>query len=162
MTNNHVTLRPMVDKDAESFLRTLRDSIRGVASVDYPPEVIDGWAPELSEANIWQVKQNPENEVRIVAEIEGEVVGIGSTIPESNELRACYVSPRGLRKGIGSSIVRELENIARKSGVDRFTLHGTITAEPFYLSLGYQVDERITHRTSSGVEMEAVIMSKRL
>ena len=43
MTNTQIMVRPMEDEDAETFLRTLRDSIREVASADYPPEVIEGW-----------------------------------------------------------------------------------------------------------------------
>ena len=157
-----ITVRLMEDKDAEAFLRTVRDSIREVASADYPPNVIESWAPQLSDEGIAYTLANPENEIRIVAEIDGEIVGIGSTVLEKNQLRACYVAPQGLRQGVGTTIVKKLEEIARQQGVAHFKLYATITAEFFYNHLGYVSEQRILHQTSSGVEMEAVVMTKQL
>ena len=88
-----IRIRPAVADDAEAFVRTLRDSIRQVAAADYPPEVVESWAPELNAASIAYYHTNPEGEVRIVAEVSGEVLGIGATVIERSELRACYVSP---------------------------------------------------------------------
>jgi putative acetyltransferase len=72
------------------------------------------------------------------------------------------VAPKGLRQGVGTAIVRRLETIAREHGVDRLELHATTTAEPFYQHLGYVSEERMTHRSSTGVEMDAVFMTKEL
>ena len=164
MAKPRINIRLMNEtaEDAESFLRTLHDSIRHVASADYPVEVIEGWAPEVSELNVCHVLENPENEIRVIAELDGKVVRVGATVVEQNQLRACYVSPRGLRKGVGTAIVQKLEEIGRQRGVDQFELHATITAEPFYRHLGYTSEERITHRTSAGIEMDAVNMTKKL
>jgi putative acetyltransferase len=149
-------------EDAESFLRTLRDSIRGVASADYRPEVIEGWAPDLSEQAVQRVLDNPEREIRVLAELDGEVVGLGSIVPKDNQLRACYVSPAGIRKGIGTAIVNRLEELAREHAVRHLELHATVTAQPFYEHLGYTSKQRITHTTSGGIKMDAVYMIKSL
>ena len=127
----------MKEEDAEALIKTLRDSIREVASADYAPNVIESWAPTVSVKSIQYVRKNPENEVRVVAELDGQIVGIGSTVVEQNQLRACYVSPEGFRKGVGTAIVETLEEIARENGVLQFELHATVTAEPFYNHLGY-------------------------
>jgi putative acetyltransferase len=37
---------------------------------------------------------NPDNEIRLIAEQDGEIVGFGALVPENNKLRACYVAPR--------------------------------------------------------------------
>lgn len=157
-----IVIRPVRAEDARAFLEVLRDSIRGVASADYPADVIEAWAPRIDEDSIAVFLENRDNEVRLVAELASEIVGIGATVPEQNELRACYVSPAGLRQGVGSCIVQELERIARESGVKRFNLLATLTAEAFYNRLGYTSDREVRHLTSTGAEMQAIEMSKEL
>ena len=148
--------------DAHDYLATIRASIVGVASQDYPTEVIEGWAPSISDDAIRLVLENPEGEIRLVGEIEETILGIGALVLQLNELRACYVSPAGIRRGVGTAIVRELERIAANHGITHLELHATITAEPFYRHLGYQSVEKIRHVTSTGVTMDAIRMSKRL
>jgi len=155
-----ISIRPAKDEDARTFLETLNKSIRGVASADYPPEVIDSWAIPIGEKSFARYLENPEGELRIIAELVGVPVGIGATVIANSELRACYVAPEGLRQGVGTVIVSELERLGKEAGVTHFHLNGTVTAEPFYNALGYQSLERVEHTTSGGARMAAVNMRK--
>ncbi len=85
---------------------------------------------------------NPDNEYRLIAEIDGRVVGIGALVPEIAELRACYVAPDASRKGIGTLLVQKIEQVAREHGLKTLDLDATVTAEPFYAAHGYSVRER--------------------
>jgi GNAT superfamily N-acetyltransferase len=124
--------------------------------------VIEGWAPPITDESVEAFVENPDQEICLVGELDGEIVGIGSVVPHLNELRACYVSPKGLRKGVGTRIVRELERIAVESGVRRLESVSTVTAVPFYRSLGYNMGPKVQHLTSTGVTMDSVEMSKEL
>jgi GNAT superfamily N-acetyltransferase len=155
-----VVVRRMDEKDARAYLETHRASATGVLSADYPPEVIAAWDRPITDQSVAAFLDNPDGEICVVAELGGEIVGIGSVVPHLEQLRACYVAPKGLRQGVGTAIVRRLETIAREHGVDRLELHATTTAEPFYQHLGYVSEGRVTHRSSSGVEMDAVLMTK--
>ena len=117
--------------------------------------------PLTTEA-IQDLVQNDAGETRLVAEVNGEVVGIGAVVLPSAELRACYVLPRAARKGCGTALVREIERMARESGLSRLHLVASVNAEPFYASLGYVVRERGEHVLSSGCGMAAVWMEKHL
>lgn len=158
----NIVVRPMKSNEARAFLETHRASVRGVASADYPSEVIDAWAPPVTDEAVAAFLGNPDDEVCVVAELDGEFVGIGSVVPRLKQLRACYVAPKGIRKGVGTRIVRELERIARESGVRRLESVSTVTAEPFYRNLGYVMGRRIRHVTSTGVAMDAIEMSREL
>lgn len=155
-----ITIRPALDSDALTFLEILNSSIREVASDDYPPEVIESWAIPIDEKSLASYANNSEGELRILAELDGQAVGLGATVILNNELRACYVAPRGLRQGVGSSIVQELERMAKAEGLTYFQLNGTITAEPFYHALGYSSLGRIEQPTRGGLPMAAVRMKK--
>lgn len=149
--------------EARLFLEVHHASVRGIAVKDYPPAVIEAWARlPITDAMIEGVLANPEKEVRLVAEINGEIVGIGSVILETSELRACYVLPSAARKGVGSAIVREIEQIAQENGLVSLHFDASVTSEPFYKGLGYEVLEHKEHILSSGQRMPCVKMQKLL
>jgi putative acetyltransferase len=105
--------------------------------------------------------RNPDRELRLLAEVDGVVLGLGALCIKKSELRACYVLPEGARQGIGTALVREIERIALDHHLDHLELLSSINAEPFYASLGYQSDG-CTEHVMRGRPMAAVRMSKRL
>lgn len=109
----------------------------------------------------FQIYQQPwGGELRILAEIDDEVVGIGTTVTENSELRACYIAHNGVRRGVGTALVDELERIAQACELRHFPLTGTIAAEPFYYALGYASPERVESPTRGGLMMAAIKMTK--
>jgi putative acetyltransferase len=98
----------------------------------------------------------------LIAELDGEPVGLGSLVVDNAELRACYVVPEAARRGVGSALVTEMERIARDRGLTHLELHASINAELFYTRLGYETLERKDHVLRSGLRMAAVKMRKNL
>ena len=89
-------IREMRQQDARAFLEVHHAAVRGLASKDYSPEVIEAWAPmPISTRHVAGVQLNPDGEYRLVAEIDGRLVGISSIVAQKNEPRACYVIPSG-------------------------------------------------------------------
>ena len=130
---------------------------------DYPQPVLDDWAPlPVTPEAVQRFQANPDNEFRIVAEQDGEIVGFGALVPENNELRACYVAPKVSHMGVGTALVRELERMARARGLPYLQMESSITAEPFYKFLGFEVRERGEHTLRSGRRMACVHMRKLL
>ncbi len=130
---------------------------------DYPSAIVEAWAPlPITDESVGRFLANPDNETRLVAELEGEVVGIGALVVAKSELRACYVTPKALRKGVGSALVREIETIAREHGLTYLQSDSSVTAEPFYRALGYAVRGRGEHVLHSGHRMICVKIEKRL
>jgi putative acetyltransferase len=151
----------MQPEDARLFLEVHHASVRGLAAKDYPPAVIEHWAGlPITDLSLERFLANPDREIRLVAELDGAIVGIGAVIVENNELRACYVLPSAARKGVGSAIVREIERIARENGVGSLNFDASVTSELFYMALGYQALERGEHVLSSGEPMACVRMRK--
>ena len=138
-------------------------AVRGIAAKDYSRAEIEDWAPlPITETAVEGILVNPDNEIRLIAEIKGKIVGIGALVLERNELRACYVTPDASRKGVGSAIVREIEKIAREHGLRYLQMDSSVTGEPFYRALGYNVSEHGKHALQSGQRMGCVKMEKAL
>src|SRR5262249_13914583 len=111
---------------------------------------------------IEQFLVNRDEELRLIADLDGSPVGIGAIVVSTSELRACYVGTKAARRGVGSAIVAEIERIAREHGLAHLQLESSVTAEPFYSALGYEIVERGEHVIAPGVPMAAVKMRKRL
>ncbi len=156
-------VRKLRPDETRAYLEVHRASVRGLAALDYPPEVINAWAPlPVSDEAVEAAAANPIGEVRVAAVADGRVVGIGAVVTGKCELRACYILPEAKRLGIGTRIVGELESIARKEGVPFLTLESSLTAMPFYTAMGYQLEEMGSHVLGSGITMACARMRKEL
>ena len=159
-----VVVRPMRADEGRLFLEIHGRSIRGLAVQTYPADVIAAWAGPavVSDEAVRGFLRNPDDEIRLLAELDGQPVGLGSLVVDNTELRSCYVVPEAARMGVGSALVQEMERIARDRGLTHLELHASINAEPFYTVLGYEALERKDHVLRSGLRMAAVKMRKTL
>ena len=152
-------MRPLRADEGRLFLELHTRSVRGLAAAYYPPEVLDAWTVPITEDQLRNFTRNADQEVRIIAELEGEPAGLGALVVANSELRACYVVPEAAHKGVGTAIVREIERLALEHGLDHLHLLASLNAEPFYATLGYQSEGR-TELTLRGQPMTAVKMRK--
>lgn len=159
-----VSVRPATVEDAESIVRAHYSAVHKTAARDYPQDILDEWSPAVTAERIGKfeslVRDNPENEVIVVAEIDGKVIGFGSIVPAKNELRAVYVSGDAGSSGAGRAIVEYLELQARKLNVTELNLDSSINAEAFYAKLGYEAIGKGKHPMRSGRLMDCVRMRK--
>jgi putative acetyltransferase len=162
MVKGRITVRPLRDEELGLYLEIHERAIRGLASSHYPPDIIEGWAVAVTGDTLAELQRNPDRELRLIAELDGTPVGMGALVVEKSELRACYVAPEGARRGCGSALVREIERLARASGVTHLDLAASLNAEPFYAAHGYRVTERSEVVLGNGTRMPAVWMTKTL
>jgi putative acetyltransferase len=157
-----IVVRPMRSDEGRSFLDIHARSIRGLASSHYPPEVIEGWAgpARVTDDAAARLIGNADSELRWLAELDGEPVGLGVLVIKNSELRSCYVVPEAARKGVGTALVTEIERTAREHGLTMLQLDSSTNAELFYVALGYEVVERFERVWRSGLRMAAVKMRK--
>jgi putative acetyltransferase len=157
-----ITVREMKREEAALFVEIHHAAVRGLAATDYPIAVIEHWAPPITAATIERFLSNRDRELRLIAELDRQPAGIGAIVVSKAELRACYVAPHAARRGVGSALVAELERIARAHRLEHLELESSITAEPFYSALGYNVVQRGELRISPTVRMASVTMRKPL
>lgn len=161
MEGTAVTVRPLRDGESRLFLTLHGRAIRGLAAAHYSPAVIDAWVVPLTDERLRDFDQNRDEEIRLIAELDGEPVGLGALVVAHAELRACYVVPEAARRGVGRAIVREIERLAREHGLAHLELLASLNAEPFYAALGYESEGR-TELMMRSEPMAAVRMRKPL
>jgi putative acetyltransferase len=154
-------VRELHPDETRTFLEVHDAAIRATAAADYPAEVIEAWSPlPITDAFVQHVRNSHEGEIRLAAILDGEIIGIGALVPQNHELRACYVSPEHGRLGAGRALVEAIEHIAQQRGLTYLAMDSSITAERFYLRLGYKVVGRGEHTLRGGVRMSCTMMRK--
>lgn len=79
---------------------------------------------------------------------------------DAARVRAMYTDPAHVRRGIGRMILDACEGAARAEGFTRVELAATLAGEPLYRSYGFELIEPITSKTSTGIEVPLLRMSK--
>jgi putative acetyltransferase len=161
---NAIYVRAAVPTDAEAILHVHNAAVHKTAGAYYPPEVLEAWAAKLTEENHQRVGRETADEemIVLVAEVDARLAGFGMVVPGDEELRAVYVHPAYGRRGVGTAILKRLEEFAAQRGVKRLNVASSINAEEFYARQGYEVVERTVHQLRSGQEMACVKMMKLL
>ncbi|WP_089397331.1 GNAT family N-acetyltransferase [Noviherbaspirillum humi] len=134
-----IEIRPAVEDDAFAASQVLNRSITECCSEDHQddsgiiaawvrnktPETVRGW---LSNGYLFC----------IVAVASGQVAGFAAC-STSGEVMLCYVLPEVRFTGTGRAMLRSLERLAVKRGIQTLHLTSTLTARPFYLRNGFEV-----------------------
>ena len=157
-------IRRAQSNDARGILEAHRSAVRETASRDYPMDIIEVWAPPVTDQRVRWYAQGPLlQETTLVAEIDGFIAGFGVIIESNNELRAVYVAHRFGKRGVGSALLQGLEGLARERGCKELAMDSSLTAESFYRHHGFEVLERGEHAMgNTGLAMACVRMRKAL
>jgi GNAT superfamily N-acetyltransferase len=91
----------------------------------------------------------------IVAELDGEIAGTATL--DGDVVRAVFVSPSTHGKGVGSALMKYIEEAAKAAGVTKLVLRSSPYAEGFYKKLGYVAVNEIHNEVGRLIVMEKEI-----
>jgi GrpB-like predicted nucleotidyltransferase (UPF0157 family)/L-amino acid N-acyltransferase YncA len=153
------TVRPARDADAPGIFEAHTKAIREICSGSYSEREIEAWAGRhYLGAHLPAIRSQ-----RVVVVEDGEgIAGFGELDHEGGEVRAVYVHPRAVRRGIGSAILAELERIARDAGLRSLHLSASINAVSFYQRRDFRAENRTTLSLAPDVAIACVVMRKDL
>jgi putative acetyltransferase len=126
---------------------------------DYSPEQVDAWAPSSSlEIDGWMRKWRKIQP--IVAMIKDNIVGFAE-LEDNGHIDCFYCHHEYQGCGIGSALMREVEDSARKNKLSKLFAEVSITAKPFFESKGFIVkkEQSVTIR---GMALTNFVMEKML
>lgn len=102
-----------------------------------------------------------------VAEQDGAVVGVAGWTADSREPdcawpRYVFVAPAHARTGIGRNLMTTIERSVTAAGRARLMLWSSLNAVSFYEKLGYRRLKSARWPVAASIEMEHLLMEKRL
>lgn len=108
-------------------------TIRRVNAEDYSSEKIDAWVKCGYLSITQQMLRNAQCFVCVNA---NRMIGMGGMV--NNSIVALYIAPDRMGEGIGSGLLRLMEEDACKRGVKEMLVDSTLTAELFFKAKGYK------------------------
>ncbi|MES2765294.1 MAG: GNAT family N-acetyltransferase [Bacteroidota bacterium] len=148
-----MTIRRATESDLDAMLQLYSDTIRTVNARDYTPEQIDAWASG-GEA----IRERFNEQEYFIAEINGEIVGFSSLYP-NGYLDFMYVHKDFQSRGIATELLKTVEARAHELLLKEITSDVSITARPFFLKRGFEI-ERLYTDHYKGQEYENAKMKK--
>jgi putative acetyltransferase len=153
-------LRPATPEDSTGIHAVHIASIRGIASVDYPPEQVEAWIGGREPIDYRNAIQRGNERMYVALREDGTISGFSSLARD--EIRALYVDPRDSRKGLGTALLQAAEQAALAVGFKEVHLSSSLTAEAFYLAQGYRAYLRTALELTGGIQLPCVRMLKNL
>jgi putative acetyltransferase len=152
-------LRCATLEDAPAILRVHMASIRGLGRESYTSAQVEAWCGDRTA----QSYTSPiKEQFMLVAETQGQVMGFAQLDAKQSTVVAIYVSPAFARQGIGSELLRGIEEHALSLGLSELRLQASLNAVPFYSGAGYTAGQLSQHVVGNGVSLPCLAMSRAL
>ncbi len=149
--NYDLDVRLAKEEDTQHIYEVYTSAIQKICSSYYSPKKINGWIS-------WQTVDSYLTYIRkekmYVGVTKDQVVGFGCLEKFSDcsgEIFKLYVSPQHVKKGVGTHLLRHLEDQAKLKGCTSMRVKSTLNAKNFYESMGYDAigeDNHVEGNTS--------------
>lgn len=154
-----VKIRKYQERDSEFLAKIYYHTIHNINIRDYSEEQINAWAPaSCLELDGWKKKW--EKLPPIVSTIDDQVVGFAE-FEDNGHIDCFYIHHQFQGKGVGSALIREIEQQALQKNISKIFSEVSITAKPFFLKRGFQVTKNQIVAIR-GVELSNFAMEKHI
>jgi len=157
--SNAMIVRKAGHNDAEGICRVQSAAIRQLCASHYSPAEIEAWAGPV-EPNWYR---NVIGIRELFVAVEGEtIIGFAQLNLDTAEVDAIYVHPAAARRGVGSALLRRLEDVARQHDLASLHVAASLNSVPFYKSSGFHGQRHTKFPILPGVEIASLVMEKAL
>jgi GNAT superfamily N-acetyltransferase len=174
-----VKIRPALPTDTPSIASLIDLSVRTLQTNDYTPDQITaaltavfGVDSQLIADGTYLLVESAENELvacggwsKRKTLFGGDQAAIRepellNPATDAAKIRAFFVHPNWVRRGLGTRLLEACENAARAEGFRRFEMGATLTGVPLYRVHGYIEIEPVSVPLPNGLFLPIVRMSK--
>lgn len=141
--------------DAEGISQVILAALHSSNARDYPTDVIARVASNFTPDAVVELLKR---RVVLVA-IQDQVI-VATAALDANVVRSVFVNPALQGQGIGRLLMIEIELRAREAGVTTLSVPSSLTAEPFYIRLGFHTVRDVYHGNERTLLMEKSLSSR--
>jgi GNAT superfamily N-acetyltransferase len=154
---DEMAIRLFCERDLDEVCELVRETIDTSYAAVYPPRVIEFFyqyherAVVIADAAVGHT---------VVVYSRGKLVATGTRA--GTTIRRVFVRSAWQRRGIGQTMMAELEAAAAAANIERLDLSASLPAKEFYLRLGYEVVSEEDYEVAPGQHLEYYEMAKEL
>jgi putative acetyltransferase len=131
-----VKIRLFEKQDAEQVACLFHETVREINIRDYSIAQVKAWAPDDIHFRDWA--KICSERFTYVADDSGAIAGFGE-LESDGHIGCFYCHKNYQRRGVGKLIYRAIEAKALDLGANRLVTEASITAKPFFESMGFSV-----------------------
>ncbi|MGH9617495.1 MAG: GNAT family N-acetyltransferase [Acidobacteriaceae bacterium] len=164
--------------DIPALQKLIEASVRGLLAADYTPAQIEAALRTaftvdtqlIADGTYFVVEQSDQmlgcggwSRRKTLCGGDHHVVrenGLLDPSQDAAKIRAIFVHPRWVHRGIGSFLLKVAEDAAIAAGFSRLEMGATLTGVPLYLKKGYRVVEEMAVPLEHGLMLQVVRMVK--
>jgi putative acetyltransferase len=151
-------LRQATVEEAAAIVELHARTVREVNGRSYSEAEIEAW---LAHSSLERTRERIAlGGVLVAVGSCGAIVGFADR--SGDRIAALYVAADHQGEGIGSRLLEQLEEDARREGVRTLTAHSTTTAVGFYQRRGYEVGPPVDCPVTRDIPLAACLVSKAL
>lgn len=155
--------RPAVEDDLKAIIHVQERAIMEQGPGTYGRAICEAWA----RVGVQHTDGILEQGEFFVVDGAGGPVGVSGWSPDADRrdtawIRYVFVMPESTGTGLGRLLVQTAEHAACDAGRRRFLLWSSLNAVGFYRRLGYRWIRRALWPVGADLEIEYVLMSRRL
>jgi putative acetyltransferase len=151
-------IRYALPEDVENVSRLFRKTIRTINSKDYDPLQINIWSSKYNDTTWWL--ERIRKDCFLIAEMDQAIVGFAS-LTSVGLLELMYVHKDFQGNGIGSALMKALEENYSRFHFREIISEVSITAKPYFEKMGFCVLRRNT-RILDGIQFINFVMRKKI
>jgi GNAT superfamily N-acetyltransferase len=175
-------LRKALPADVPHLRKLIEASVRVLQTADYTPNQIEGALQTvygvdsqlIADGTYFVMEAGPESVIvgcggwskRKTLFGGDRWTGREDTLldpqQDAAKIRAFFVHPNWVRRGIGSMILEACENAATAAGFTRLEMGATLTGVPLYRARGYVPLEHLSAPLKNGESLPIIRMEKRV
>jgi putative acetyltransferase len=144
--------------DIPQIAKLYYDTIHKINSKDYSPEQIQAWAPRVYPTRFWAARFHRYSVY--VVESVNQIIGFAE-FEHTGHIDCFYVHHAWQGKGVGSRLLRGIEQQARRGRLKKLFADVSLTAMPFFKHHGFVVQRR-QKKIYRGQRFVQYVMIKRL
>ena len=153
-------VRAATVEDVDNIYSLIYDSVYELCKQHYRQEKLDAFIHNLPSKVLYYKWLT--DRILIVCCDGKEIVGFGQYDPAESFIDAIYVHPQHIGKGVGSSIMRYLEQIAHTLRKPDLSINASINATRFIEKCGYQQQGTFFINCKNGKRFETIKFTKLL
>ena len=155
----NIFIRRATSEDVEEIANIFVSCVKTLNIKDYTDEQIEIMAT-FCEARMYLEEIQAGGSI-FVAEAAKSIVGFASIAESRGHIDDLFVAPNYTRQGIGTLLLKTLEQAAIRSQKSQLSVTASLTARPFYLSRGFKyVKDSQIFDVATGIEIPVISMLK--